>query len=149
MVSGLGVNDLYQADRYIQAYRTFEAAGNKVIAMSVNPSYGKRDSLNKEINAFNEKLANSGLDYFDMNSHLWEVDFLTVDGLHYRKSTYLEILNELNHYIWAERDRDTKAAQEVAEAVPGDDAGSSWTDGVYTGWLCKGHTGEALPAAGN
>lgn len=97
--------------------------------MSVNPSYGKWDSLNKEINTFNEKLANSGLDYFDMNSHLWEVGFLTVDGLHYSKSTYLEIWNELNHYIRAERDRDAKATQEAA----GGDAGSSWTDGVYTG----------------
>ena len=125
IVSGLGVNDICQADRYIQAYRAFKAAGDKVIAMSVNPSYGKRDSMNKEINDFNTKQANSGLDYFDMNSHLWKVGFLTVDGLHYSKSTYLEIWNELNHYIWAERDRHATAAQEAAGAVPGRDAGSS------------------------
>lgn len=149
IVSGLGVNDPHNADHYIQAYRAFEEAGDKVIAMSVNPSSGKRNSLNKEINAFNKKLAESGLDYFDMNSHLWEVGFLTVDGLHYRKGTYLEIWNELNHYIQAERARgeaevqaaDTGDAAEDAEPA---DAVRAWTDGVYTGWLCMENQGWAV-----
>lgn len=145
IVSGLGVNDLYHADDYIKAYRAFEEAGNKVIAMSVNPSYGKRNSLNKEINAFNKKLAESGLDYFNMNSHLWEVGFLTVDGLHYRKDTYLEIWNELNHYIQAERARGEVEVQaaDTVDAEPAD-AARAWTDGVYTGWLCMENQGWAV-----
>lgn len=44
-------------------------------------------------------LAESGVDYLDLNSHLREVGFLTVDGLHYRKATYVEIWNAVNHYI--------------------------------------------------
>lgn len=136
IVTGLGVNDLHHADDYIQAYRAFEAAGDKVIAMSVNPSCGKRNALNKEIDAFNKKLAASGLDYFDMNSHLREVGFLTVDGLHYRRDTCVEIWNELNHYIQAERDREA-AAQAGTGNTSGEDVGSAWTaDGMYTGWLC-------------
>lgn len=149
IVSGLGVNDLHNADHYIQAYRAFEEAGDKVIAMSVNPSSGKRNPLNKEIDAFNKKLADSGLDYLDMNSHLKDVGYLTVDGLHYRKDTYLEIWNELNHYIQAERDREEAEVQaadigDAAGAAGPVDAVSAWTDGVYTGWLCiEGQGGAA------
>lgn len=148
IVSGLGVNDLHNADHYIQAYRAFEEAGDKVIAMSVNPSYGKQNSLNKEIDAFNKKLADSGLDYLDMNSHLKDVGYLTVDGLHYHKSTYLEIWNEINHYIQAERTREEAETQaagtgDAAVAAKPADAVSAWTDGVYTGWLCMEGQGGA------
>ena len=115
--------------------------------MSVNPSSGKRNPLNKEIDAFNKKLADSGLDYLDMNSHLKDVGYLTVDGLHYHKSTYLEIWNEMNHYIQAERAR--KEAEVLAAgtgAAEPADAVSAWTDGVYTGWLCMEGQGGAVAA---
>lgn len=148
IVSGLGVNDLYHADDYIKAYRAFEEAGDKVIAMSVNPSSGKRNPLNKEIDAFNKKLADSGLDYLDMNGHLKEVGFQAADGLHYNKNTYLEIWNEMNHYIQAERAREEAEAQtagagDAAVAAEPADAASAWTDGVYTGWLCMEGQGGA------
>lgn len=131
IVSGRGVNDLYHAGDYIKAYRAFEKAGDKVIAMSVNPSAGKRNLLNKEIDAFNKKLADS--------------------GLHYHKGTYLEIWNEMNHYIQAERAREEAEVQaagtgDAAVAAEPADAASAWTDGVYTGWLCMENQGGAVAA---
>lgn len=94
-----------------------------------------------------KQLADSGLDYLDLNSHLKEVGFLTVDGLHYRKSTCVEIWNEVNHYIQAERDRDAEAAREAGCGMP-EDSGtcSSWTDGSYTGWFCGGGDRRGRPA---
>lgn len=99
IVSGLGVNDLYNIDNYIQVYKNLEAAGYRVVALSVNPTNHKRVGLNEEINVFNFKLSQSGLEYFDLNRHLLDVGFDTVDGLHYKKATYQEIWNEINWYL--------------------------------------------------
>ena len=126
VVVNLGVNDLYNADRYISFYKQMMTDGTRVIAMSVNPTNRKRNSLNKEIDDFNDKLEESGLEYFDMCSHLREVGFDTVDGLHYNRDTNIEIWNELNNYIAYEEDTSNASEDNTDNA----------TVVEFDGWLC-------------
>lgn len=99
IVSGLGVNDLYNINNYIQVYKNLLSCGYRVVALSVNPTNNKKESLNKEINDFNSKLKDSELEYLDTCNHLREIGFGTVDGVHYTKDTYTEIWNEINWYL--------------------------------------------------
>lgn len=70
-----------------------------IVALSVNPTNKKSDTLNDEINQFNLVLSNSDLEYVDLCNHLRQVGFETVDGVHYNKATYTEIWNEINWYL--------------------------------------------------
>lgn len=104
IVSNLGVNDLHDIEQYILFYKNLESLGFRVVVMSVNPTDGKRNDLNEDIDDFNEAIKDSGLEYFDMCSHLREVGYSTRDGLHYDKRTNIEIWNELNHYLKSDSD---------------------------------------------
>lgn len=99
LVSGLGINDLYNINNYVQAYKNLSECGYRVVALSVNPTNKKSDKLNDEINKFNLVLSNSDLEYVDLCNHLRQVGFETVDGVHYDKATYTEIWNEINWYL--------------------------------------------------
>lgn len=99
IVSGLGVNDLYNINNYIQIYKNLSDCGFRVVALSVNPANSKRESLNNDIEAFNTILKSSELEYLDTYNHLKEIGFETVDGIHYNKNTCIEIWNEINWYL--------------------------------------------------
>lgn len=96
IVSNLGVNDLYNIDNYISKYQEMQNSGDNIIVVSVNPTDKSHDSLNTEIDDFNNKLKSSGLTYIDTNSVLKSDGFETSDGLHYKKDTYIKIWNEIN-----------------------------------------------------
>lgn len=115
LVSGLGVNDLYNINNYIQAYKNLSECGYRVVVVSVNPTNRNRSALNTDIDEFNQALSNSGLEYLDLCNHLRSIGFDTVDGLHYRKETYKEIWNEINWYL-------VHSTQEDEE--------------VYSDWMC-------------
>lgn len=102
IVSNFGVNDLHDIEQYILLYKNLESLGFRVVVMSVNPTDGKRNDLNEEIDEFNSRLKECGVEYFDMCSHLREVGYSTRDGLHYDRRTNIEIWNELNHYLQTE-----------------------------------------------
>ena len=99
IVSGLGVNDLHNINKYIQAYKDLESKGDRVVVLSVNPTDGNRSSLNTEIDKFNSTMSTSGFEYIDTCGMLRTSGFETVDGVHYNKNTYLKIWNEINDYL--------------------------------------------------
>jgi len=141
-VSNLGVNDLNDIDQYIQYYRHLEELGYRVVVVSVNPSDGKRKDLNKEIDTFNKKMSESGLEYLDLCGHLREAGFDTTDGLHYQKNTNLEIWNEINTYLasgWGTKETGDGADRKndvAGTAVPADETEQA-AKAEYNGWLCK------------
>lgn len=128
VISNLGVNDLSNVDSYIKLYTQMQESGDRVIVMLVNPTNRRRKELNSQIDAFNAKIRESGLEYFDMCSHLREVGFDTVDGLHYDRYTNYEIWNELNNYITFEEDNSNEK---------GESTDSTDDDHVFDGWLCR------------
>ena len=95
IVLSLGVNDLYNIDNYISAYKTLIAKypSNTFYVLSVNPVDESKTSTNGytitnvEIEAFNKKLAdNFPNNYIDSYSSLTNIG--TSDGLHYDNETY-------------------------------------------------------------
>ena len=135
LVSNLGVNDLSDMDQYIQYYRHLEELGYRVVIVSVNPSDGKRKDSNKDIDTFNKKMSESGLEYLNLCGHLREIGFNTTDGLHYQKDTNLEIWNEINTSLasgWG-KEGEGHAAD---TALPAEGAGQP-VKTEYSGWLCK------------
>lgn len=99
IVSNLGVNDLYNIDKYLLEYQRISECGDRLILMSVNPCDGKRNSLNTEIDNFNTKLSTSEFEYLDTASYLKTDGFSTSDGVHYTKDTYIKIWNRINLYL--------------------------------------------------
>ncbi len=94
----MGVNDLYHSDEYISYLNSNASSwtqkGAKVVFVSVNPTDGARNSLNSNIDKFNQKLKNSlssNIQYIDTNSRLRSEGFSTTDGLHYTNGTYQKI----------------------------------------------------------
>lgn len=108
LVSGLGVNDLYNLNNYIQTYRNLEDNGYRVVVVSVNPTNGRSIRLNEDINKFNQAMINSGLEFLNINESLWEDGFKTVDGVHYDKETYTVIWNEINQYLLDNNDKEVE-----------------------------------------
>lgn len=96
IVSNLGVNDLHNITNYISKYQEMQNNGDNIVIVSVNPTDKNHNSLNSDIDAFNDKLKGSGLTYIDTNSVLKSDGFETSDGLHYKKDTYIKIWNEIN-----------------------------------------------------
>lgn len=143
LVSNLGVNDLHDAELYIRFYKQLEDMGYRVVVVSVNPSDKKRKGLNRDIDQFNARMAESGLEYLDLCGHLRETGFGTTDGLHYQKGTSLEIWNEINTYLASRPAGGGTASTDVAPeeaasagrgAQEGEDAADS--SKAYSGWLC-------------
>lgn len=124
----LGVNDLHNIGKYISFYKGLEEVGYRVVVVSVNPTDGRENSLNSDIDRFNDAMKESGLEYLDLCAHLRKQGFKTVDGLHYNKNTYTEIWNEINAYLAAYPDgrpADTGTGTAQADEKP-----------EYDGWYC-------------
>jgi len=93
IVTNLGVNDLYNKQKYMDMYSklaTKDWKDSMIFLLSVNPTSGKADKLNSDINKFNDALKNlatqySNMSYCDTNSYLKQIGFQTVnnDGVHY------------------------------------------------------------------
>lgn len=97
IISGLGVNDSYNIDRYLEFYNTLD--DYNLILVSVNPmeqskcdkwGYNYR-GLTAGANKFNQKLKQSDYEYIDVSSYLLKEGFSTVDGVHYTVNTYEDI----------------------------------------------------------
>lgn len=91
LVSNLGVNDLDNIGNYKSWYTDIlDDFDLKIV--SVNPVDGEYSYMSKDIMSFNNSIEKfcslNGVDYIDSYSNL---DFSTVDGLHYTKSTYSDI----------------------------------------------------------
>ena len=96
IIFNFGVNDLYNADKYIEFYNGMPEdfkKDNTLVFMSVNPVDEAKEAehgfkvKNTDIEKFNDKM-NNGLDkqYFhivDTNTYLQRNGFVTTDGLHY------------------------------------------------------------------
>lgn len=104
----LGVNDIYNLNNYIKKYKELAEGDWKdsnIYIVSVNPTKGSYDNLNKDIDNFNEKMKNSfegyaNIKYCDTNKLLKETGFETSDGLHYNNSTSKKIYEEIKRCIY-------------------------------------------------
>lgn len=105
LISGLGVNDLRNIDKYIEYYDSIESM--QVILLSVNPvdkakcdRYGYDYAyLSREMVRFNEKLQETDYPYIDTYSLMIDEGFTTRDGVHYTNETYSMIYDEIQDYI--------------------------------------------------
>lgn len=95
----LGVNDLYNLDKYIDTYSELCNTIDLII-VSVNPIEYHNTISNETIEEFNSKLENiEGIQYVDSYSILLNNGFGTIDGIHYTDRTYELIYNIINNAI--------------------------------------------------
>lgn len=105
LITGLGVNDLGNIDKYIEVYDDLD--GFEIILVSVNPMEKSKadkwgydyNGLSPKIVKFNEKLLETSYQYIDVYNDLIENGYKTVDGLHYDKETYKYIYSIINSYM--------------------------------------------------
>lgn len=105
IITGLGVNDLGNIDKYIDYYDSLEDV--TLILVSVNPvnktkcdKYGYDYSgLSKGMQTFNKKLQETDYEYIDTYTELFDNGFSTVDGVHYTESTYIQIYDIIEEYL--------------------------------------------------
>ncbi len=108
IVNNLGVNDLYNVDKYVSKYTELANGSWKnymIFLLSVNPTKGSYNDRNSKINAFNEKLKNlanqySNMHYCDSNSYLKSHGFGSSDGLHYDNNTDKVIYDQIKKCIY-------------------------------------------------
>lgn len=92
----LGVNDLYNIDKYISEYNKLKTTVDLVI-VSVNPIEYHSSITNDDIDEFNNRIKDIGdVQYIDTNYTLCKEGFSTVDGIHYTSDTYKLIYNTIN-----------------------------------------------------
>ena len=101
IIFNYGVNDLYNAEKYVKFYKENFAKNNNVYYMSINPvdesklasaGYNINNTNNGAISRFNKTLKEfAGNRYIDTYSMLSEKGFNASDGLHYDKATYIKI----------------------------------------------------------
>ena len=95
----LGVNDLYNIDKYISEYNKLKTTIDLVL-VSVNPIEYSNDISNKAIERFNSKIETiEGIQYVDSYSILLNNAFSTTDGIHYTDKTYELIYDTINNAI--------------------------------------------------
>lgn len=105
IITGLGINDYWNAGRYIDYYDTMEDV--QLILVSVNPvekdkcdahgyDYGK---LSEGVTSFNDKLMETDYPYIDVYTAMMDEGFSTVDGVHYKKETYQFIYGTIKLYL--------------------------------------------------
>lgn len=102
IVSGWGVNDLWNRNTYINRYKSLlknEWKGVDLYLMSVNPvdgamlsKYGRISSFNSGIRYYVDN-SSAGIKYIDTSRVMKSKGFGTVDGLHYTESTNRLIYN--------------------------------------------------------
>lgn len=105
LITGLGVNDLRNIDKYIDYYDSVD--NMQVVLVSVNPveksgcdKYGYDYSgLSNGMVKFNDKLQDTGYPYIDTYDYMIENGFSTRDGVHYTNDTYEEIYGFIREYI--------------------------------------------------
>ncbi len=97
IVFNLGVNDIYNEDKYVDLYNEYvfelEEKGCNVYFETVNPVGSKSKNVtNEQIDEFNKKMKEElNCPVIDTNSQLVKNGYETVDGLHYTKDTTKEI----------------------------------------------------------
>ena len=95
LITNLGVNDLGNCDKYINAYEELSEVFN-IYVVSVNPCDGTSSYLNDNIIKFNDAMkALDYVTYVDTHTSLCENGFGTNDGLHYKKDTYRYIYDTI------------------------------------------------------
>ena len=105
VITGLGINDYWNAAKYIDYYDTLEDV--QLILVSVNPvekdkcdAYGyDYDKLSEGIIEFNDKLMETDYQYIDVYTAMMDEGFSTVDGVHYKKETYQFIYDTIKLYL--------------------------------------------------
>ena len=105
LVINLGINDLYNIEKYIDLINSIEI-NNKIYVVSVNPvdeqkelEYGY-NIKNEDIISFNKSLKNklnTSICFIDTYSVLKENSFDTLDGIHYTDETYISILDQIEN----------------------------------------------------
>lgn len=108
IVTNLGVNDLYNIDRYIAKYQELARSSwmnSMLFIVSVNPTDGRDAGLNGEIDSFNNKLKTSfngynNVAYCDTSSYLKQHGFKTGDGTHYNRDTSAVIYEQIKQCIY-------------------------------------------------
>lgn len=113
IVLNLGVNDLHNASKYVNAYNELAKNNPKhnFFVVSVNPEdeakmkqYGYKYIGNEYIVNFNNTVKDSlseNIQYIDSYTYLTNKGFETTDGLHYSKKTSSDILDYISNYIKA------------------------------------------------
>lgn len=92
LISGLGVNDYDNIERYCNLYSDLSSDFN-IVCLSVNPVEHSDYITNEDIEFFNKTLSTSGFRFVDSYSVLVEEGFSTVDGLHYNDETYEKVFS--------------------------------------------------------
>lgn len=94
----LGINDLGNIENYISTYSKLAKQYN-IIIISVNPIEYHNSITNITVEMFNYNIKSiDGITYIDTYTELMTNGFSTVDGIHYTKETYGDILNTINKY---------------------------------------------------
>ena len=108
IVVNLGVNDLGYADKYVAKYKELAKGawkGSNIFIVSVNPTKGKYNNLNSQIDTMNSKfksLAKSvnNITYCDTVTFLRNNGFGSSDGLHYNEDTSKIIYSQIKKCIY-------------------------------------------------
>ena len=97
----LGVNDLYNIDKYINYLQSFN--NDNFYYLTVGPVSETKEQAfgysvkNKDIQEFNDKIKDN-FKTIDINNYLNSNGFETKDGIHYTDQTYLNIYDYLENY---------------------------------------------------
>lgn len=95
IVSNLGVNDLYNREKYVTFYESLE---DDFVFVSVNPVKGRSNVSNSTIDAFNERMREE-FTCIDTNTMLQLRGYSAPDGLHYSPDTYRLIFSFIVHEL--------------------------------------------------
>lgn len=106
IISGLGINDTHNVDRYIEYYNELSNDA-KIILLSVNPVdqikcdiYGYDfDTLCRGAAIFNTKLRDTEFEYIDSSNQMKIFGYETMDGVHYTDETYEFIYDIIQGYL--------------------------------------------------
>lgn len=108
IVVNLGVNDLGNIDNYIKKYKELangDWKNSNIFLLSVNPTKGKYNNLNNDINNFNNKLKTvakekNNIIYCDSYNFLNNNGFGSSDGLHYNEDTSKIIYSQIKKCLY-------------------------------------------------
>lgn len=110
IATNLGVNGLTEnsVNQYISKYKELADGDWKdsmIFLISVNPTKGKYEHMNANIDNFNQKLNEAFKNYknvifCDTNSYLKKIGFNSNDGLHYTEATSKIIYDQIKKCIY-------------------------------------------------
>lgn len=90
----LGVNDLWNFEKYKQEYLTLKS-DHDLVLVSVGPTGPSSEVSNDDVTVFNQQLSNFcseySIPYIDYNTTITQEGFTTQDGLHYTNDIYRRI----------------------------------------------------------